>query len=308
MFVGIDVSKKTLDVFVRPRGERFAVTNDEPGWASLAARCLDVKADIVVFESTGGYERDASHVLMAAGLNVAVVNAAQVRAFGKALGVLAKTDSIDAEVIAHFAEAVNPRLSVKLDDEMLETQALLVRRRQLVDMRTMEKARLLQGKGVIRARIESHIGYLNEQIKEAEDDIDKFLRERLSEQEKLLATIPGFGDVSRRTLLLDVPELGTLNRKQVAALVGLAPFNVDSGLQRGQRHIRGGRSEPRAVLFMAAMSAVRGKSPFADFYRRLRAAGKNPKAAIIAVARKMLVVANAVLRGRTAWVPPTPST
>lgn len=305
MFVGIDVSKKTLDVFIRPLGHRFAVTNDEPGWASLVERCLAAKADIVVFESTGGYERDASHVLMDAGLNVAVVNAGQVRAFGKALGVLAKTDSLDAEVIAHFAEAVNPRLATRVDDETQHAQALLVRRRQLVDMRTMEKTRLLQGKGAVRAGIQKHINWLNEQIKDVENDIDNFLRERLAEEEKLLASIPGFGEVSRRTLLLDVPELGKLSRKQVASLVGLAPFNVDSGQQRGQRHIRGGRAEPRSVLFMAAMSAIRSKSPFAAFYLRLRAAGKKPKVALTAVARKMLVVANAVLRSRVPWAAPT---
>ena len=305
MFVGVDVSKKTLDVYFRPSGERLSVSNDAAGHVLLVERSLAGKADIVVFESTGGYERDATHALMAAGLNVAVVNAAQVRNFGKALGVLAKTDSLDAEVIAHFAEAVNPRLLVKKDEEEEVARELLGRRRQLVEMRTQEKARLLQSRGVVRKSVDKHIRWLNEQIDDVETDIDSFLRERLEAEEKLLESIPGLGDVSRRTLLLEMPELGKLTRREVAALAGVAPFNVDSGQQRGQRHIRGGRAEPRSVLYMAALSAVGRKNYFSEFYDRLIASGKPTKVAIIAVVRKMLVHANAVLRSGEPWRAPS---
>lgn len=305
MFVGVDVSKKTLDIFFHPVEERLSVANNAVGHGVLVERCKANKADIVVFESTGGYERDATHALMEAGLRVAVVNAAQIRSFGKALGVVAKTDSIDAKVIAKFAKAIEVRCLVKRSAEEEEAAERLVRRRQLVDMRAQEKTRLHQTRGAVRAGINKHIQWLNEQIREVEDNIDKFLREQLSDKEELLDSIPGLGDVSKRTLLLEMPELGTMTRKQAAALAGLAPFNVDSGQQRGQRHIRGGRRELRAVLFMAAMSARKKESSFKELYDRLIKAGKARKVAIVAVARKLLVVANAVLRSGQAWRPTT---
>jgi transposase len=303
MFVGVDVSKGKLDIFIRPQGDRFTVANDASGHGELVARCAAAKADVVVFESTGGYERDATHALMQAGFNVAVVNAAQVRYFGKATGVLAKTDTIDAEVIAHFAEAVRPRLLLKRDADEEAAREVLQRRRQLVDMRTQEKARMQQAHGRVRDDVKAHITWLNAQIAKFEDDVDTYLRGRLGKEDELLASIPGFGDVTRRTLLLEMPELGTLTRKEAAALAGLAPYNVDSGAQRGQRHIRGGRREPRTVLFMAALAAARRPGEFGDMYRRLRAAGKKAKVALIAVCRKMIVVANAVLRSKTPWRP-----
>jgi transposase len=307
MFVGVDVSKKTLDVFFRPIGERMSVPNDQSGHATLVARCQANKADIVVFESTGGYERDATHALMEAGINVAVVNAAQIRSFGKALGVVAKTDAIDAEVIAHFAEVIKVRCLVRRSDEEDEASRLLVRRRQLVDMRAQEKTRRQQARGALRRGIEAHIHWLNQQIAQTEDDIDGVLREKLSKQESLLASIPGIGSVSRRTLLLEMPELGKMTRKEAAALAGLAPFNVDSGQQRGQRHIRGGRREVRSVLYMAAFTAIRMEGSFLEMYSRLRKAGKPAKVAVTAIARKLIVVANAVLRSGQLWQSPTPS-
>lgn len=307
MFVGVDVSKKKLDVFFRPNGEKLSVANTAEGHQALCERCAANNADIVVFESTGGYERDATHALMDIGLNVAVVNAAQIRSFGKALGVLAKTDSIDAEVIAHFAEVIKVRCLVKRSAEEEEAAALLVRRRQLVDMRAQEKTRLQQSRGAVRDGITKHIRWLSEQIDDVEDDIDTFLREQLSEKEALLDSIPGIGDVSKRTLLLEMPELGTMTRKEAAALAGLAPFNVDSGQHRGQRHIRGGRRELRAVIFMAAMSARKTESCFKELYDRLIKAGKAPKLAIVAVARKLIVVANAVLRSGESWQPRSPT-
>jgi transposase len=301
----LDVSKKTLDVYFRPSGERLTVSNNESGHGVLVEQCKAHSADIVVFESTGGYERDATHALVGAGLNVAVVNAAQIRNFGKALGVVAKTDAIDAEVIAHFAEVIEVRCLVRRSTEEEEATTLLGRRRQLVDMRAQEKTRLLQNRGAVRKGIEEHIRWLTKQISEVENGIDTLLREKLAEKEKLLSSIPGIGDVSRRTLLLEMPELGTLTRKEAAALAGVAPFHVDSGQQRGQRHIRGGRREIRSVLFMATLSAVRKESPCKDMYRRLREAGKPAKVALIAVTRKLIVVANAVLRTGQPWQSPT---
>ena len=305
VFVGVDVSKKILDVYFRPLGERLSVENSPAGHAQLAERCKALNVEVIVFESTGGYERDATHTLLDAGFKVAVSNAAQVRYFGKALGVLAKTDKIDAEVIAHFAETMKPRLLVKKDAEEQVAADLLVRRRQLVEMRTMEKTRLHQARPDVRPGLLEHIGWLNKEIKRVENDIDDFLRGHFKEEEELLSSVPGFGAVSKRTLLLALPELGQLNRREVAALVGLAPFNVDSGEQRGQRHIRGGRGEVRSVLFMAALAAVRKKETyFGDLYRRMKSNGKPAKVALVAVTRKLLVMANAVLRTKTPWVQP----
>ena len=236
VFVGVDVSKKILDVYFRPLGERL---------------------------------------------------------------------SVDAEVIAHFAETMKPRLLVKKDAEQQVAVDLLVRRRQLVEMRTMEKTRLHQALPDVRPGPLEHIGWLNKEIKRVENDIDDFLRGHFKEEEELLSSVPGFGAVSKRTLLLALPELGQLNRREVAALVGLAPFNVDSGEQRGQRHIRGGRGEVRSVLFMAALAAVRKKETyFGDLYRRIKSNGKQAKVALVAVTRKLLVMANAVLRTKTPWVQP----
>lgn len=305
VFVGVDVSKKILDVYFRPLGERLSVENSPAGHAQLAERCKALNVEVIVFESTGGYERDATHTLLDAGFKVAVSNAAQVRYFGKALGVLAKTDKIDAEVIAHFAETMKPRLLVKKDAEQQVAADLLVRRRQLVEMRTMEKTRLHQARPDVRPGLLEHIGWLNKEIKRVENDIDDFLRGHFQEEEALLSSVPGFGAVSKRTLLLALPELGQLNRREVAALVGLAPFNVDSGEQRGQRHIRGGRGEVRSVLFMATLAAVRKKETyFGDLYRRMKSNGKPAKVALVAVTRKLLVMANAVLRTKTPWVQP----
>ncbi len=303
MFVGVDVSKKKLDVFIRPIGESFVVGNDAEGHAELARRCSLAKASIVLFESTGGYERAATHVLLEQNIDVAVVNPARTRDFAKALGKLAKTDAIDAEVIAEYAEIAKVRLLVKTDEETQQATEQLVRRRQLVDMRAQEKTRLQQVGRKVRPSVLKLIQHLDEQIGETEKDIDRFLRERLDKKLALLDSIPGFGDVVKRTLLLQVPELGQLTRQQVAALVGLAPFNVDSGEHRGQRHIKGGRSEPRAVLYMAAVSVLRGKTVFGQFYRTLIGKGKPPKVAITAVCRKMLVTANAVLRDGKPWAP-----
>jgi transposase len=274
VFVGVDVSKKILDVYFRPLGERLRVENSPAGHAQLAERCKALNVEVIVFESTGGYERDATHTLLDAGFKVAVSNAAQVRYFGK-------------------------------DAEEQVAADLLVRRRQLVEMRTMEKTRLHQARPDVRPGLLEHIGWLNKEIKRVENDIDDFLRGHFKEEEELLSSVPGFGAVSKRTLLLALPELGQLNRREVAALVGLAPFNVDSGEQRGQRHIRGGRGEVRSVLFMAALAAVRKKETyFGDLYRRMKSNGKPAKVALVAVTRKLLVMANAVLRTKTPWVQP----
>jgi len=312
MFVGIDVSKKKLDVSVRPSGLAFSVDNSAAGFAVLQSRLatLERSVTLIVLEATGGYERAATHMLLDAGYDVSVANARQVRDFAKALGVLAKTDAIDAGVIAQFAELLHPRLRLreKTDAEWQQAEGVLLRRRQLVDMRAQEKVRSLQVAGRLRAAVQRHISWLSDEIRAAEDELDEFLRNRMKKELDLLESIPGIGPTSARTLLLDVPELGKLTRRQAASIVGVAPMNVDSGEHRGKRRIRGGRMEPRNVLYMAATAiCFRKDSFFKETYDSLIARGKDHKVAIVAVIRKIIVIANAVLRSGNAWVDPRPA-
>jgi transposase len=301
-FVGVDVSKKHLDVCVRPSLERFRVENDATAIAGLGKRLSALSPDLIVFESTGGYERDSAFALAAAGLPVAVVNARQVRDFAKATGKLAKTDEIDAEVIAEFAERVRPVLR-ELPIANRELDEKLQRRRQLVDMRAQEKTRLHQARGSIRQSVDSMIQVLNEQIRQLEDDIDGELRERMEAELSLLTSVPGVGKGTARTLLIELPELGTLTRRQISALVGLAPMNHDSGAMRGRRHIRGGRATLRHALYLAAFTGRRCNAPLRALYERLRAAGKPVKVCLIACARKLLIMLNAMMRDRSPWNP-----
>jgi transposase len=301
LFVGIDVSKKSLDVAFFPEGESFKVVNDEAGIADLVGKLLTMKPKLVVMESTGGYERDLSYALGAAKLPMAVVNARRVRQFAGATDKLAKTDTIDAKVIAQFAAVVKVRLTKVLSDEASELEAKLLRRRQLVGMRVEEKCRLEQARGDVRKGVVKHIAWLNKEIKEVEDEIDGALRKTLEEEFEILTSVPGIGDGTARALLVELPELGKLNRREVASLVGLAPFNVDSGKQRGQRHIRGGRATVRTALFMAANAAARFNPLFKAFYETLTARGKPHKVALVAVARRLVVTLNAMLAAKTKW-------
>ena len=302
-FVGVDVSRDHLDVFVRPVGERWTVDNDEKGLVELTERLKALAPRLVVLEASGGYQVGAVGALTVGGISVAVVNRRQVRDFARALGKLAKTDRLDAEVLAHFGEAVRPEPRPLRDEDTLALEALVTRRRQLVEMITAEGNRLKQSSAQVRGRIQVHIKWLRRELGEVNKDLDERLRQSpvWREKEDLLRSVPGVGRVVTATLLSELPELGTLNRKQVAALVGVAPHNRDSGTLHGKRKVWGGRASVRAALYMAALSGVRFNPTIRAFYLRLVSLGKPRKAALTACMRKLLVILNAMMRSKTRW-------
>lgn len=304
MFVGIDVSKQRLDVHARPSGEEWSVANDAKGHAELVRKLSELAPQLVVVEATGGYQAAVVAELGAGKVPVAVVNPRQVRDFAKATGRLAKTDAIDAAVLAHFAESIRPEPRPVPDALTLELQALVTRRRQLIDMRTAENNRLETCQvQQVRRNIQKVIKMLDRQIGHVDDDIDTTIRNSplWREREDLLSSAIGVGTTTARTLLTQLPELGRLNRREIAALVGVAPFNNDSGQRRGIREIRGGRAEVRAVLYMATIVAARYNPQIRDMYVRLLGAGKRKKVALIACARKLLTILNAMMRDKTPW-------
>jgi transposase len=304
--VGIDVSKAKLDVAVRPSGERFMFSNDEDGLRELVKRLQKIAPERVVLEPTGGYEATVVEALASATLPVIVVNARQIRDFAKATGRLAKTDKIDADVIAHFAEAVKPEFRPLPDEAQRELEALVTRRRQLVDMRAGEMKRMQTAKRVVKPNIEEVIRFLDKQIDDLDDDLKKALRSTplWRENDNLLQSVPGVGPVLSETLIALVPELGKLDRKQIASLVGVAPLNNDSGSRKGKRSTWGGRAAVRAVLYMAARSASRYNPMIKAFFDRLEARGKSDMVTIVACMRKLLVTLNAMMRDRRPWAPP----
>jgi transposase len=307
-YVGIDVSKDKLDVAVGSEGELFQVTNDDDGHVELLKRLRDVKPALVVLEASGGYEAVAAGVLWNGGLSVAVVNPRQVRDFAKGMGKLAKTDAIDARVLALFGEKVPIEVRAPLDDQARELQAMVLRRRQLIEMLTMEKnRRALISTGRARKSLDKHIGWLEEAIRRAGSDIDQAVRQSpmWRETEDLFRSVKGIGGVTARTLLAELPELGKLNRKKIAALVGVAPFNRDSGVFKGKRTIQGGRAHIRTVLYMAALTAARCNPVIRPFYQRLIARGKEKKVALVACIRKLLTILTAMMRDRARFVPTT---
>jgi transposase len=303
--VGIDVSKERLDVAVRPSGERFSTSNDEIGRRDLRKRLKKLRPERIVLEPSGGYETLVVQELASAKLPVVVVNARQIRQFAQAIGKLAKTDRIDADVIAQFGEAVKPAIRPLPDDTHRELEALVSRRRQLVDMRADELKRKQSAPGVVRPNIDDVVAFLTKHI----DDIDKDLQHMIRstpawrEADDLLQSVPGVGKVLSSTLTAQVPELGTLNRKQIAALVGAAPFNNDSGRRAGKRTTWGGRAAVRAVLYMAANAARRFNATVRALYTRLKARGKHHNVAMVACMRKLVVILNAIARDRRAWTP-----
>jgi transposase len=305
MNVGIDVSKQKLDVAVRPNGERVSFSNDEKGWTELAKRVAKWSPERIILEPTGGYERGIVQALAAAKLPVVVVNARQVRDFAKATGRLAKTDRIDADVLAHFGEALRPEVRALPDDAHRQLEALVARRRQLVDMRTAEQKRKDTAPAVVKASIAEVIAFLDAQI----DDIDKDLHDLIRktpawrEADDLLQSVPGVGPVTSTSMTALVPELGKLNRKQIAALVGVAPYNDDSGDAGRKRKTWGGRAAVRAVLYMATSVARRHNPAIRTFYDRLLANGKPPQLALVACMRKLLTTLNAIARDRRRWNP-----
>jgi transposase len=302
--VGIDVSKERLDVCSLPDGGTFSVANDRAGIDELLARLLEgVRPELVVLEATGKYERPADVAVAAAGIAVAVVNPRQARDFAKAAGRLAKTDRIDAEVLARFAGAVGPRPSVLPDEEARVLQDILLRRRQLLEMIVAEKNRLQMASEAVARRIAAHLRWLEKELGRVDRELDEAVRESETwrANEELLRSVPGVGPVLARTLLAELPELGTLPRRRLCALVGVAPFNRDSGTFRGKRQVWGGRAPVRAALYMGTLVATRHNPVIREFYERLLAAGKPKKVALVACMRKLLSILNAVMRDRVPW-------
>jgi len=305
-YVGIDVSKFRLDVALRPDGEHWSEDNAPKGIKAVVKRLKKVVPAAIIVEATGGLERAIVGELAGANLPVIVVNPRQVRDFAKATGRLAKTDVIDAGVLAHFGEAIRPKVRPLPDELTRELSDLLTRRAQLVEMLTAEKNRLQGAPKTVRKDIEVHIRWLESRLKGTDKDIGRTLRRSAVWQEKemLLRSIPGVGPITSLTLLADLPELGTLNRKQIASLVGVAPHNRDSGKMRGRRVIWGGRARVRAVLYMAALTGIRFNPVLQEFYRRLtEEAGKKPKVALTACMRKLLTMLNAMARDSQPWNP-----
>jgi transposase len=297
-FVGIDVSKDRLDGCIRDR-HTFAEDNSGPGVAQIVTLLGKEPVALIVVEATGGLEVPLVRALQKASLPVAVVNPRQVRDFAKATGVLAKTDTLDAAVLAHFAEAVRPEPRPLSDEQTATLDALVTRRCQLIDMRTMESNRLGQCRDAkVRKNLQRHLDWLKKHIDDVDADLGEAIRTNpdWEARDRLQQSLPGIGPVTSWKLLAGLPELGKLPGKKLAALVGLAPFADDSGQHKGKRRIYGGRAEVRSALYMGAMAASRSATPLGDLYRRLRERGKAYKVAIVAVARKMLTIANAVVR------------
>ena len=309
VLVGIDVSKRTLDVAVWARGELLQMENSARGIAALAERLTALAPALIVLEASGGYQAALVGELAAVGLPVAVVNPRQVREFARAVGLLEKSDALDARVLARFAAQVRPPLRELPDQLGRELKALMARRRQLVEMLVAEQNRLQQAPAVLHHQLRGHIDYLRKDLHRLTRDLDRMLRGSplWREQENLLRGVPGVGPVLCATLLAELPELGRLSRGEIAKLAGVAPLARDSGTLRGQRTTWGGRAAVRAALYMATLSATRHNPVIAAFHRRLRAAGKAPKVALVAAMRKLLIILNALLKHRAPWRPPCPA-
>ena len=301
--VGIDVAKAHLDVALSPTDPIFTIANTEAGLKPLITQLQQLAPFRIVVEATGGYERLVVRLLVDAGLPIIVVNPRQVRAFAKATGQLAKTDAIDAQLLALFAARVQPALRAHPDQATVALAALLARRRQLVAMITDEKHRRHLATPPIRKSIQKHLVWLERQLTTLDTEFTTRIRQSpvWQAQEDLLQSVPGVGPVMSRTLLADLPELGTLSRRQIAALVGIAPFNQDSGTRRGRRTCWGGRAPVRTTLYMATLVATKWNPVIAGFYHRLLIAGKRKKVALVACMRKLLTILNAMVQHKTQW-------
>lgn len=303
IFVGIDVSKDRLDVAVRPGEEQWSVAHEDDGLAELLSRLQTLPLQLVVVEATGGYEARLVAALATAGLPVALVNPRQVRDFARASGRLAKTDALDALVLAQFAETMRPPVRPLPDDQTQCLAALMNRRRQLIEMHTAESNRLASASTVVQREIRAHLTWLKKRLRAVDRELDDAIQSSAlwRQRDAVLQSAPGVGPTLARTLLADLPELGQLDRRQIAALVGVAPFNRDSGAWRGRRCIWGGRSHVRHVLYMASLAATRFNPVIKTFYQRLIAAGKKFKVALVACMRKLLTILNAMVKHGTLW-------
>jgi len=302
-FVGIDVCKAQLDVAIRPTAQTLSVPNDKAGIKTLVKHLEKLQPNLVVLESTGGLERQIMLALIGAEIAVVMVNPRQVRDFAKSTGQLAKTDRIDAAILAHYAQAIRPKPRPLPDEPTLELRALTTRRRQIIDMIVAEKNHLATASKAIRKRISAHIAYLQQELDRADRDLDRFIQKNplWKENQEILCSTPSIGPVSSRTLLAELPELGSLGHKQISALVGLAPFPRDSGTLKGRRTIWGGRASVRTALFMATLVATRFNPVIRDFYKRLKARGKPAKVALVACMHKLLLILNAMIKNKTRW-------
>lgn len=303
--VGVDVSKRTLDMEVRPTGEVCAVANDAQGIAELRERLLELRPHLIVLEATGGYERELSIALALAGLAVAVVNPRQVRDFAKAVGKLAKTDRVDAGVIALFGERVRPEPRGVPEEEARELDALVTRRQQLTEMITAEKNRLSLAPGSMKPDIREHVQFMRQRLSDIEMELRRMVESSpiWRAREDLLTSAPGIGEKTAHALIAQLPELGRLTSKQISALVGVAPFARDSGRYRGQRRIWGGRASVRSALYMATFAALHCNPIIRAHYHQLCNRGKEFKVAMVACMRKFLVILNTMVRFNTHWCP-----
>lgn len=303
IWVGIDVNKTQLDVAVEPTGTTWSAGNDEDGIAKTVARLQQLPPRLVVVESTGGLERSLLRALDAAGVVFALINPQRAREFARSKGLLAKTDKIDAHLLALFGQAIRPAPTCLPSEQEQLLSALIDRRRQLVDIRTAEGNRLSSAHPAVRSSLEQHLQELNEKIDELKQQIEQLVDTQAEFQQKdqILQSVPGVGPLTSAILISDLPELGQLNRKQAAALVGVAPFNNDSGHHRGKRRVKGGRAGVRKMLYMATITATKHNPVIKEFYNRLLKKGKPTKVAIVACMRKLLTILNAMLRSGVSW-------
>jgi transposase len=308
-FIGIDVSGQTLEIASSREHATWQVTNDSDGIEQLGKQLADLKPELIVLEATGGYEFEAACALQAAGLAVAVVNPRAARDFARAMGALAKTDAIDARMLAAFARVLHQHpererfIKPLADAELQQLQALVLRRRQLVQMMTSERQRLRLSHAVARPSLERHIEFLKSELGDSDGEVAAHVEKHHAQLAKALASVPGIGATSVAVLLAELPELGKLDRRRIAALVGVAPLNRDSGQMRGQRSIWGGRADVRRTLYMATLTAVRHNPPIKAFYDKLVAAGKRKKVALVAAMRKLLSILNAIAKHGSTWDP-----
>jgi len=302
-FVGIDISKDRLDAFIRPQGTSFSEPNTDQGISMMVQRLFELQPEVILLEATGGYEAQIVAALAYARLPVIRINPRQVRDFAKATGRLAKTDRIDARVLAHFAEAIHPEPRLLPDQDQKELSALMSRHCQLIEMSVMEKNRMHTTTQIVRSQIEAHIDWLRTQLEDVDKQLDVFIKKSSALQRKveIVTSIPGVGPVLSKALISYLPELGTISGKEIAALVGVAPFSSDSGQYKGKRIIWGGREQIRSILYMGALVGTRYNPVIRAFYQRLVAAGKLKKVALTACMRKLLTILNAMVKSDTLW-------